>query len=146
MGAGGLLALAMMTGCTTSSGSSRPQAGRASAVVSAEPTATAVGHTEVEQFDADIFRNYQNASGLIRHLQIGETVVAVCIVYDPDTAVTSTRGLWYRLSDNAYAAANTFWNQENPAPPDQDNAYDPRVPVCPDSPATQLPDVHLGRQ
>ena len=104
------------------------------------------GRVEIEQFGANTFANYQNASGEGPYLPIGQRVVTACLIYDPGTSVLSTGGLWYRLVQPAgpngtteYAPANTFWNQPDPQPPDQDHAYDPQVPVCPDSPSKQLP-------
>jgi hypothetical protein len=100
---------------------------------------------EVSQFGADVFRNYQDASGKVGRISIGDTAVVACLIFDPNSEITSTRGLWYRLGSNKtseYAAANTFWNQPSPEPPDEGNAYDPRVEVCSDSPSDSLPDPH----
>lgn len=114
------------------------------ATVAATSPSPGEGHLEVQQFGANTFERYQNASGREGHLAIGDTVMATCIVYDPGTPVTSTRGLWYRFRTHdgriMYVATNTFWNQDPPQPPDQDHPYDSSVPVCRDSPAQDLPD------
>ena len=127
----------------------RNQTSTSPAAANVTPTRPSQGYAEVEQFGAYTFDNYQNASGKGRYLQIGQQVVIACIEYDPNTTVTSTRGLWYQLvtptgprGEVVYAAANTFWNQDPPQPPDQDNAYDARVPLCIDSPSKVLPVPH----
>lgn len=145
---GGTLFVAGCATAVTSRSRETPSPSRTPSAT-ATPTRPAGGYTEVEQFGANVFDNYQNASGEGQRLEIGQTVVVACTIYDPNTTVTSTSGLWYRLvtpkgtrGEIVYAAANTFWNQEPPQPPDQDNAYDPTVPLCSDSPSHVLPPLH----
>jgi|GEM_PF-1946726 len=152
IGATALLGASMfVSGCATAAtrGGNETQISTSPAAANVTPTRPSQGYAEVEQFGAYTFDNYQNASGKGQYLQIGQQVVIACIEYDPNTTVTSTRGLWYQLvtptgprGEVVYAAANTFWNQDPPQPPDQDNAYDARVSLCTDSSSKVLPSPH----
>jgi hypothetical protein len=90
-------------------------------------------HNEIEQFGANTFANYLNASGMGPHLDIGSRVVVDCLQTGPVTATPTVHGKWYHLIDPAadkgyFVAANTF---ENGNPNDMTLAVDPKVPDCP---------------
>ena len=115
-------------------------------------TTLTTDRSEVEEFGANVFTTYQNASGQELFIPMGETVTAACLIYDPTTPVTSTHGLWYRLDNpegmggaTLYAPANTFWNQTPAQLPDENLTYDPELAVCTDSPSQTPPPPTLGR-
>ncbi|HSX08261.1 MAG TPA: hypothetical protein VLG11_05190 [Candidatus Saccharimonadales bacterium] len=99
-------------------------------------------YTEVEQANnVTKYRDFKNLIGTNGTIPHGQSVEVSCIEYDPAAPATSTAGLWYELADGSgYAASNTFYNQPDVGGPEQNNAYDPQVPKCVDSPA--LPPVH----
>jgi hypothetical protein len=90
-------------------------------------------HKEIEQFGANTFASYLNASGEGPHLEIGQAVVVDCLATGPEAAAPSVHGRWYHLIDpetysGYFVAANTF---ENGNPNDMTLAVDPKVPPCP---------------
>jgi len=90
-------------------------------------------YVETEQFGADTFANYRNASGKGPHLDVGARVVVDCLQTGPVAAAPSVHGKWYHLiapeADRGYyVAVNTF---ENGNPNDMTLAVDPKVPPCP---------------
>lgn len=89
-------------------------------------------HSEIEQFGANTFTDFNNASGIGPYLKIGAKVVVDCIATGPVDAAPSVHGKWYHIEgpkpySNLYVAANTF---ENGNPNDMSLAVDPNVPVC----------------
>ncbi len=89
-------------------------------------------HQETEQFGANTFRDYVNASGVGHHLEKGNKVDVDCLATGPVDAAPSAEGKWYHIESpepysGDYVAANTFENGNA----SNDVAVDPRVPDCP---------------
>jgi hypothetical protein len=106
------------------------------------PTGTAVllpgsRHAEIQQFGANAFTNYYDASGIRARIRLGTKVLVDCLATGPKAAAPSTEGRWYHLQGpdpytGLYAAANTFKNGDvRGVPLDQQNPVDPNVPKCP---------------
>jgi hypothetical protein len=96
-------------------------------------------YCEVEQFGAPVFINYENGTGVVAHLAIGQEVRVECL--EPTATVPSAHGGWYKfvlagLPDlqqtprkYGYAAANTFENGDVVGQP-INRETDPHVPRC----------------
>ena len=90
-------------------------------------------HEEIEQFGADTFTDYRNASGVGPYLPIGAVVEVDCLATGPEAAAPTVHGRWYHfVAPKGYAgyfaAANTFENGDtSPSGP----AVDAAVPPCP---------------
>lgn len=99
-------------------------------------------HREVQQFGADTFVEYRNASGVGPRLPKGTVILADCLATGPEEAAPSARGKWYHITDDPntteddqwvgyFVAANTFENGDTSGPLESQPAVDPAVPSCP---------------
>ena len=93
-------------------------------------------HVEKQQFGADTFVNYQNASGKGPRIPIGMEVVVDCVATGPVEAAPSAKGKWYHIIEppelnGYYVAANTFENGDTSGPIEEQPAVDPNVKSCP---------------
>lgn len=102
------------------------------------PPATGA-YPEVQRTGAYEFTDYRTASRVVAYVNIGQIVTAECIIYDPNTQVSGTGGLWYRSTSGGYIATDTFWNQSDTTAAYEGYVYDPSVPACTDSPSHDLP-------
>lgn len=92
-------------------------------------------YTEIEQFGADTFHSYKNASGIGPHLDVHQSVTVDCLAIGPVNAAPSTEGKWYHITSpgryaGMYAAANTFENGDTSGPVSSQPDVDPDVPNC----------------
>lgn len=95
-------------------------------------------HTAVSQYGPETFDSYIDASGIGPTIKPGDAITVDCYVIGPVEAAPSAKGKWYHIIGppqlaGDFAATNTFYNQEKPELPDENNAVDPRIPACPDN-------------
>lgn len=99
-------------------------------------------HPEVQQFGADTFVDYTDASGRGPKIPVGAVVIVDCLAIGPEAAAPTARGKWYHITDDPntteddqwvgrFAAANTFENGDTSGPLESQPAVDPAVPPCP---------------
>jgi hypothetical protein len=107
--------------------------------VAPPPPAPAPPQTYPEQeasLGANTFLNYHNASGMGPRINPNQWIEVACKVHDPFIQSVNPDGYWYRIasapwSNQYYAAANTFWNGDNPSTPrSQWHNTDFNVPDC----------------
>lgn len=129
------------TAATSTSTSAVPEVGTtAGSVVYPQPRRGVLlrgqRHVERQQFGADTFVNFENASGKGPRIPIGMEVVVDCVATGPVEAAPTAKGKWYHIIeppelDGYYVAANTFENGDTSRPLNEQPPVDPNVKPCP---------------
>jgi hypothetical protein len=162
------LALAGLVGCSNAnnSGSSTRTVPTATSAPALSPTPSPTpvciipqntsGTSEVQQFPAHAFSNFQNASGAECAIPADEHIPVECMIIDNNSPIESARiyggtgpAIWYRFKAvvngvlrQMHSASNTAWNQKNADYPDLMRPFDRNVPICADSPSRTKPPYH----
>lgn len=96
-------------------------------------------YCEVEQFGAPVFLNFENGTGQVGQLGIGQIVLVECL--EPKATVPSAHGGWYKFAltgipnlqqtsrKYGYAPANTFENGDVVGEP-INRETNPHIPRC----------------
>ena len=110
-------------------------------IVPSEPPTPEQGtdRREVEATGTYAYGNYYDTNSQMQYLNIGDIVVARCVLFVQSPTSAAEINAWYRLDSprgysgaTLYAPADTF--TASGAQQSSGGSYDPNLAICPDSP------------
>lgn len=145
-GSGLVLSSVLLTGCGGSStsqptseshasvpaGSMESPANRAPADIGKKVIVPNSEHTEIVEFKVPYFIKWYNVESPAGKIPVNTRITVDCVEHG--SGMATAPDMYHITGPNEYAtlfaAANDFWNQANPHPPDLDHKVDPAVPDC----------------